>query len=245
MLSAISSVKNTLYGTLAATTNVTFSTPDSGDVAQTLNGTLAMTLSNGKIMKLDLPGELAKIGKFGGVSPKGYTAISQMSGTYAIHNGVAQTNDMKAALDIGTMAAQGTVNLVSQDLNMHVTAVLNKGFSQSVGGTGIGGYLNTALANKNGELVLPVLITGNMNHPLVAPDVQQIAKMKLNNLLPTAGGLLNGKGGNDLGGLVGGLLGGQQAHGQQQPAKPGQPQKQQPNPLGDALNQILGGQKKH
>ena len=127
---------------------------------------------------------------------------------------------------------------------MHVTAVLNKGFSQSVGGTGVGGYLNTALANKNGELVLPVIITGNMNHPIVSPDIQQIAQMKLKNLLPTAGGLLNGKGGNDLGGLVGGLLGGQQQG--QQAAKPGQPQQQnQPaNPLGDALNQLMGGKKK-
>ena len=166
-----------------------------------------------------------------------------MSGSYNIHNGVAQTSDTKAALDIGNLAANGTINLVSQDLNMHVTAVLNKSFSQSVGGTGVGGYLNTALANKNGELVLPVLITGNMNHPMVAPDVQQIAKMKLNNLLPTAGGLLNGKGGaNNLGGMVGGIVGGQQQG--QQPAKSDQPQ-QQTNPLGNALNQILGGQKKH
>ncbi len=242
MLSATSSVKDTVYGTLGATTNITFSTPASGDVAQTLNGTMLMTLANGKIMKLDLPGELAKIGKFGGVSPKGYTAVSQMSGTYNIHNGVAQTSDTKAALDIGNMSADGTINLVSQALNMHVTAVLNKSFSQSVGGTGVGGYLNTALANKNGELVLPVLITGSMDHPMVAPDVQQIAKMKLNNLLPTAGGLLNGKGGN-LGSLSGILGGGQQA----QPAKAGQPPQkpQQANPLGDALNSILGGQKKH
>ena len=140
----------------------------------------------------------------------------------------------------------GTINLVNQALNMHVTAALNKGFSQSVGGTGVGGYLNTALANKNGELVLPVIITGTMNHPTVAPDVQQIAKMKLNNLLPTAGGMLNGKGGaNNLGGLVGGLLGGQQQQ-QQKPAN-GQPakQQQQSNPLGDALGGLLGGQKKH
>jgi hypothetical protein len=166
-----------------------------------------------------------------------------MSGTFNVHSGVAQTSDLKAALDVGTMAANGIVNLVNQDLNMHLTAVLNKGFSQSVGGTGVGGYLNTALANKNGELVLPVIITGNMNHPIVSPDIQQIAQMKLKSLLPTAGGLLNGKGGNDLGGLVGGLLGGQQ----QQPAKPGQPAQQQnqpANPLGDALNQLLGGKKK-
>ena len=238
LLSSVSSVKNTLYGNLAATTNISFATPPSGDIVQTLNGTMAINLANGKIMKLDLPGELSKIGKFGGVAPKGYTAISQMSGTFNVHNGVAQTNDMKAVLDIGNMAATGTINLVSQDLNMHVTAVLNKGFSQSVGGTGVGGYLQTALANKNGELVLPVLITGNMNHPMVAPDMEQIAKMRVNNLLPTAGGLLNGKGGNNLGSLVGGVLGGQQA---QQPGKPATQQQKQNNPLGNALNQILGG----
>jgi len=244
LLSSVSSVKNTVYGPLGATMNITLATPASGDVVQTLNGTMALKLVNGKIMKLDLPGELSKIGKFGGVSPKGYTAVSQMTGTFNLHNGVAQTNDLKAALDIGTMAATGTMNLVNQGLDLHVTAVLNKGFSQSVGGTGVGGYLNTALANQNGELVLPVLITGSMEHPVVSPDVQQIANMKLNKLLPTAGGLLNGKGGNNIGGLVGGILGQQPQQGHQG-AKPSQQQQQQNNPLGDTLNQILGGSKKH
>lgn len=240
MMSATSSVKNTVYGTLGATTNISFATPPSGDVTPTLNGTMALNLANGKIMKLDLPSELSKIGKFGGGAAKGYTAISQMTGTFNVHSGVAQTNDLKAALDVGTMAATGTINLVNQGLNMHVTAVLNKGFSQSVGGSGVGGYMNTALGNKNGELVIPVIITGSMDHPLVAPDVEQIAKMKMNNLLPTAGGLLNGKGG--AGGLVGGLLGGQQS---QQGGKPAQGQQQQSNPLGNALGGLLGGGKKH
>jgi len=117
-----------------------------------------------------------------------------------------------------------------------VTAVLSKAFSQSVGGTGVGGYLNTALADKNGELVLPVLINGTMSHPVVTPDIEQIAQMKLKNLL-------NGKGGNDLGGLVGGLLGGQQKQGQQA-GQPAQQQNQQANPLNDALNGLLGGKKK-
>ncbi len=244
MLSSLSTVKDSVYGTLAASPNVTFATPPSGDIVPTLNGTLGLNLTNGKLAKIDLVNELSKIGKFGGGGAKGYTAISQMTGTLNLHNGVAQTNDLKAVLDIGNMAATGTMNLVNQGLDLHVTAVLNKGFSQSVGGTGVGGYLNTALANKNGELVLPILVTGTMSHPVVAPDLEQIAKMKLNNLLPTVGGLLNGKGGNDLGGLVGGLLGGSQQHGQQagQPAQ--QQQNQQANPLGDALNQLLGGKKK-
>ena len=60
-----------------------------------------------------------------------------MSGTFQVQNGVAQTNDLKAALDVGTMSAQGLLNLVNQTLNMHLTAVLTKGYSQSVGGTGL------------------------------------------------------------------------------------------------------------
>ncbi len=243
LLSALSNVKDTIYGTVNSNVNITFVTPPSGDVTPTLNGTLAVNLTNGKITKIDLLNELSKIGKFSGGGAKGYTSISKLTGTLEIHNGVANTSDLKAAMDGGTMAATGMINLVNQAINMHVTAVLDKGFSQSVGGTGVGGYLNTALANKNGELVLPVIITGSTSHPIVAPDVQKIAQMKLNNMLPTAGGLLNGKGGADLGGMVGGLLGGKQSTtAQPQTGKPAQPQPS--NQLNDALGQLLGGSKK-
>ncbi len=237
LLSSVSTVKDTLYGTLVASPNATFATPPSGDIVQTLNGTLGLNLTNGKVTKIDLVSELAKISKFNAGAAKGYTAITRMTGTFNVRNGVAQTNDLKAALDVGTLAGTGDINLVNQQLNMHVTAVLSKTYSQSVGGTAVAGYLNTALANKNGELVLPIIVTGDMNHPSVAPDLAQIAKMKLNNLLPTAGGLLNGKGGSDLGSLVSGFLGGQKQT--QQSGQQSQQQNQQANPLADALNQLL------
>ena len=229
LLTAVGNMKDTLTGTLNANVNQTFATPPSGDVTQTLNGPFSFTLTNGKLMKIDLLNELGKIAKFGGGS-KGYTAISSMSGTFDVHNGVANTNDLKAALDVGSMAATGTINLVNEALALHMTTVLDKAFSQSVGGTGVGGYLNTALGNKNGELVLPVIIGGTMSHPLVAPDMQKIAQMKLNNLVPSAGG------------LVGALLGGSQAKQGQQPGKTAQPSQQQQ--LQDALGGLLGGSKK-
>lgn len=238
LLTATANSPDTLYGTLAATINQTFATPASGDVVQTLNGPFSFTLANGKLTKVDLVSELSKIGKFGGAGAKGYTAISQMSGTFQVQNGVAQTNDLKAALDVGSMSAEGLLNLVNQSLNMHMTAVLSKTYSQSVGGTGVGGYLNTALANKQGELVLPVIITGPMNHPAVAPDVQKLAQMKLNNILPNAAGMLGGKTAG-VGGIVGGLLGGgQQA--QQPAAQPGKSPSQQQN-LNNSINNALGG----
>ncbi len=166
-----------------------------------------------------------------------------MSATFDVRNGVANTNDLKAALDVGTMAANGSVNLVNEALAMHLTAVLSQAYSQSVGGTGVGGYLNTALGNKNGELVLPVIVTGTMSHPTVMPDVQKLAEMKLNNIIPNAAGILGGKGG--AGGIVGALLGGgNQQQGQQaQPAgKQAQPTQQQQ--LQDALGGLFGGKKK-
>ena len=238
LMTAVANSPDTLYGALSANINQTFATPPSGDVAQTLNGPFSFTLANGKLTKVDLVAELSKIGKFGGAGAKGYTSISQMSGTFEVQNGVAQTNDLKAALDVGNMTAEGLLNLVNQTLNMHLTAVLSKAYSQSVGGTGVGGYLNTALGNKQGELVLPVIVTGPMNHPVVAPDIQKLAQMKLNNILPTAAGVLGGKNAN-LGGIVGGLMGGGQ-QGQQPAAQPGQHPNQQQN-LNNTINNALGG----
>jgi hypothetical protein len=140
------------------------------------------------------------------------------------------------------MAATGTINLVNEALALHLTAVLDKAFSQSVGGTGVGGYLNTALGNKNGELVLPVIISGTMSHPVVAPDLDKIAQMKLNSMVPSAAGLLGGKGGG-AGGIVGSLLGGGQPQQGQQAGKPAQQPSQQQQ-LQDALGGLLGGSKK-
>ena len=231
LLSAVANTKDALYGTLNANINQSFSTPAGGEVAQTLNGPFSFTLTNGKLTRIDLLNELGKIGKFGG-GGKGYTSISSMTGSFDVHNGVAGTNDLKASLDVGTMAASGTINLVNEALALHLVAVLNRQYSQSVGGTSAGGYLNTVLGNKNGELVLPVIVSGTMNHPTVTPDVQKIAEMKLNNIVPGAGG------------IVGALLGGQNTK-SQQAGKPGQSsQQQQIQSLQDALGGLLGGSKK-
>ncbi len=62
----MANTKDTLYGTLNANVNQSFSTPASGDVTQTLNGPFSFTLTNGKLTKVDLVSEVSKIGKFGG-----------------------------------------------------------------------------------------------------------------------------------------------------------------------------------
>jgi hypothetical protein len=153
---------------------------------------------------------------------QGFTNVQKMTGTILVKNGIAQTNNLQAALDIGNVGATGTANLASQMLNMQLNAVLSKAFTQEVGGTGVGGYMSTALANNQGELVVPATVTGTFQNPKVMPDVQKMAQMKLKGLIPT--------GDNPLGGassMLGGLTG-----------KKGQPAAGQPQP--NPVNQVLG-----
>jgi uncharacterized protein involved in outer membrane biogenesis len=222
LISSVSDVKQTIYGMLASSVNASFSSSSSASIARSLNGTMAINLTNGKLMNLDLLHELSSVGKFMGNSfgaPKGFTDLVQLTGNFDVKNGLAQTNNLKAVLDGGTLAAAGLINLADQSLNLHLTAVLNKAISSQVGGTQVGGFMNTALANNQGELVLPVIVTGTFQHPQVAPDLQQIAKMKLDNLLPTSknpGQLTTGILGAILGNKNQGGANGQQPTGQQQ-----------------------------
>lgn len=234
LLSAVSSLKNTLYGNLAADGNLSFGLGD--DIAKTLNGVLNFNVTNGQLKNINILKELSRVGKFlnpTSSSSGNDTPLKKFSGTLNITNGLATTNNLIAVLNEGSLSANGSLNLVNQGLNLHMNAVLAKGISSAVGGAGVGGFLNTALANNQGELVLPVLVTGTTAHPVFAPDVEAIAKMKMNHLLPTSGDpskMTNGLAGSVLNGLLG--------------QKPGQQKNQKPQSPLDSLFQQLN-KKKH
>jgi hypothetical protein len=159
-----------------------------------------------------------------------------MTGNVVVRNGMAQTNNLQALLDVANVGVTGSANLASQVLNLDVTAVLSKAFSQQVGGTGIGGYMNTALANNQGEIVIPATVTGTFQHPVFGPNVQKIAQMKVKGLMPSTDNPLGGASG-----ILGNLLG-------QKNTNPNQGQQpntqQQPNPV-DQILDIFGKKKKN
>jgi hypothetical protein len=255
LISSVSDVKQTIYGMLASNVNAAFSSSSASGIARSLNGSMAINLTNGKLMNINLLHELASVGKFLGGNfdaVQNFTNLVQLTGNFDVKNGVAQTNNLNAVIDGGTLAAAGLVNLADQTLNLRVTTVLNKALSQQVGGTQVGGYMNTALANNQGELVMPVIITGTFQHPRVAPDVQQIAQMKLKNMLPNtknpaqlttgilgavlgeknqggaAGQPANGQSKGGIGGILDAISGKQQQQNQQN-----QPQQQQNPAVGN------------
>ncbi len=246
LLSAVSTMKDTLYGSMAADTDLNFTLESGADLARTLNGNLNFNVTNGQLKNINILNELSHVAKFLNSAPSqtgSGTALKRFSGTLNIVNGVATTNNLMASLDAGSLSANGSLNLVSEGLDLHMTAVLGSGASQSAGGTHVGGFFNTALANNNGELVVPVTVTGTMAHPVFTPDLAAIAKMKLSNLLPTSGDpskLTSGLVGSVLGNKgAGGVLGGILGNGA---AQPGQKNNPQQNPLGGLLQQF--GKKK-
>ena len=240
LLSSVSSLKQTLYGLLAANgSGLSFSGSNADQMARSLNGRLDLNLVKGKLAGIDILHEVAQVAKFIGSAgqqmqtDRGFTDLVQLTGNFDVRNGLAQTNNLKADIDGGTLAAIGAVNLADQSLNMHVTAVLSKALSDTVGGTQVGGFMNTALANNKGELVIPIIVSGTFQHPSFAPDLQQIAQMKLRNIIPTTANP-----GAAAGGILGTILG---QKGQQQTGQQGQQQGQQGG-LGGILGSVLGGQ---
>jgi uncharacterized protein involved in outer membrane biogenesis len=184
LLSSLSSVKNTVYGTLAADSNLHFALASSAALTKSLNGTLGVNMANGQIKNMNILGAISQVSKILGTpaSTAGNgMAIKTFSGTFNIVNGVANTNNLTAALDAGSLTGQGSLNLVTQDINMKtVTKVNNVG-------------------------TVPVLVTGNMASPKMAPDITALAKANAAGAMQKALGNKGGAAGGILGGVLDGL----------------------------------------
>jgi AsmA protein len=208
------------------------------EIMRALNGTVNLNFNNVKYTGADIGHELTSIAGFLNANApaqtgQGITNVLKMTGNILVKNGIAQSNDLAAQLDFGNIGATGTADLVTEALNLRVTAVLSQAFSQRVGGQNVAGFMKTALANNQGELVIPALVTGTFSKPRFQPDVQQLAQMKLKGLVPN----INNPAA--VAGTLQNLLGGPKNPAQ---APPSQTPQAQPNPV----QQIMGifGKKK-
>jgi uncharacterized protein involved in outer membrane biogenesis len=206
----------------------------SAGISRALNGSVAINFHDVRYNGTDMNHELAAIAGILGLHEQnqGSTSINKMTGNIAIKNGIAQTSNTEALLDIGNVGIAGTANLIDQALHMRVTAVLSTELTQKAGGTNIGGYLKTALSNSQGQLVIPAIVTGSFQHPRFEPDLQQVAQMKLKGLIPNF---------NNPSAAASGILGNllKQQFGNQNPSQQNQnPSQQEPSPSANPLQQL-------
>ncbi len=200
LLTATTSLKNALYGLLAASGNASMKLLPGTGATQSLNGDLAIRLTKGRLPGINIMNQLAGLGKFVGFAQqsKPFTDIVGLTGDVQVRDGVAKTENLLVQMDTGSLGAAGTVNLVDESLNLRVTAILDSATSQTVGGSRVGGYLTSALVNSKGEMVIPAIVTGTFAKPRFAPDAARVAEMKLKNILPSGG---------ELGSAASGVLG--------------------------------------
>jgi len=203
----------------------------SADLTRSLNGSVDLKFHDLHYTGTDISHELARIAGLVGVheTNQGVTTINQMTGSIAIRNGTAETKDTEALLDIGNVGIVGTADLVSQALNLRLAAVLSKEVTQKLGGTAIGGYARTVLANNQGQLVIPADVKGTFQHPQFAPDLQQVAQMKLKGLVPDF---------NNPTAAVSGLLGNLLGNPEGSQARPQQSTPRQNAPVQNPLQQL-------
>ncbi|MBI2686156.1 MAG: AsmA family protein [Acidobacteria bacterium] len=182
LLAATTPLRKIVSGPLTADAQLQFSPKPGEDFARTLDGAINFQLTPGKLIPVNLLGELGAIAKF--LKPLNAagsaTSFLGMKGQFQIKNGAAETKDLRLELDRAAALFTGSVNLVDQSLNLRMMTTLNKEFSDEVGGTKIGGFLSAALASPKGELLIPSLVRGTLSKPLFAPDPVTLAKMKLN-----------------------------------------------------------------
>ena len=207
----------------------------SANVMRALNGTMNLGFNMIKVQGVDASHELGRIGGFlkSDTPNKGYTDVLKLAGNIVVTNGIAQTNDLEAHLSEGTLAVAGKSDLAAQTLDLRGTAILSKAFSDKVGGTGVGGYLKTALANEKGELVIPVIISGDLKKPTFAPDTQALLKMQRDRLLP---GLDNPR--KAISDILGGFTGAKKT--EETPKEGAKQEETKPDTLKDALKGIFG-----
>jgi AsmA protein len=186
LLAAVSGVRDVVHGSLTSDAAVSFATDGTANMAKSLNGTFSLNVADARIANIDLWNAVESIGRFvPRARPASSRQTASVSGTFRVDAGVARTDDLTATLEGAILGAAGAIDLSDHRLDFRVAAVLSADNSRRVATTGLGGLMATVLGNDRGELVVPLTITGTMEHPLFAPDLPRLAEMKLRRRAPT------------------------------------------------------------
>lgn len=181
LLAATSSVKGTVSGPLSGVVDLRFAPRANEEMARSLNGTMQLQLTNGRLNGVQVLNELAGVGKMLGFLKikETFTDIVKFGGSLEVANGVATTKDLALDFGAGTLTGEGTLGLVDQTLALRLTALMPKEFA---GRGQLGGLMSTVFANQRGEIVIPSLVGGTFAQPRFAPDTERAARLKVDGL---------------------------------------------------------------
>ena len=151
-----------------------------------LNGTINIDFSPLKIAGFDTASQLARLAGFGETgAEQNQSDFLRIVGRVDVQDGIAQTNNLRAQLGIANLVASGTADLAAESLNLKMSSIFTKETTDKFGASRAGRFVNMALTNNAGELVLPVIVTGSFRKPSFSPDTRAIADLQKQKYLPS------------------------------------------------------------
>ena len=159
------------HGTI--TTNLTAHSLGGDALVKTLNGHISANVDDGALEGVDLWFEInravALIQKQGlpAGQSTGRTKFDALKVSADLVNGIATTKDLNIASQNLRISGQGTTNLITDAINYQVKATILKEAPTAAGATG------KSLAD------IPLDITGTLSSPTVKPDLEQLAKSRI------------------------------------------------------------------
>jgi hypothetical protein len=191
------------------------------EVKPTLNGAGRASMRNGKLIGVNVVAQaLNKVDNVPGIgalvpasvvanhpalfrSPD--TDIQEASLTFQLTGPRITSHDIMARSTDYSIMGDGWFDM-DKNINLAARILMSKGFSDEL----IAAKQNASfLANTDGEIEIPLRITGQLPKPAVVPDVGILAQRAAGHAVQNQlGRLLHGKKGGGAGGLLGGFLGG-------------------------------------
>ncbi|MEW5974946.1 MAG: AsmA family protein [Acidobacteriota bacterium] len=172
LLSANSSLKNVIYGRLSS--NLALRGHGSGydNITRNLKGDGKITLTGGRITAFSISEQMATLGRLAGLSVgEGETKIENLETTFEISDGRIQAQSVQARLPDAVVRAVGSIGF-DKTLDFRMAAELAPTLSQKYDDRTQ--FLNLASAtffkNKQGQVVVPLRLTGEIEHPRFALD---------------------------------------------------------------------------
>ena len=162
-----------LSGHGTVTSDLTARGWNAADILRSMNGRVTAALSDGSVEGLDLWFEINRAMALIQKQPppagngSGRTKFDVFRASADLSNGVATTRDLDISSQNLRVTGQGTSNLVNDQIDYHVTATVLKELPSAAKASG------TKLAD------IPLIITGTMSHPQVRPDLEGMAKARV------------------------------------------------------------------
>ena len=166
-----------ITGTLGGTVSLTALGSDASTVLQTAHGTIAAAVTNGTIEHLDLVRTVVlAFGKPSGVPPEGSgSAFTRVAGTFALAKQTLTSSDLSLTSRDFDVNGRTTFQLSTGALDARGDVTLSRELTAQ-SGTDLRRY-----AQQDGRVVVPATVSGTIQNPRVAVDVQAAAARAFQN----------------------------------------------------------------